>query len=167
MKIKIEISTAWNAYSCFCWTKEQEDNASDELKDLVQRFKQTSGTEQDGIANEITEWGEDHIDPEPSFGSIYVTYPDGEHEDEVINRPEEVENDHGQWIEKKIEDPSNRLVIYKITQWKRGGFVATVETKQPFNINFLSVANGEISYGMHTLENTGDGEANFTEFFYS
>ena len=54
MRIKITISTAFNEYSCFTWTKEKEENASDELKDLVEQFRKATRDESDELAEQIT-----------------------------------------------------------------------------------------------------------------
>lgn len=168
MRIKITISTSFNEYSCFTWTKEKEEIASDELKDLVDRFQKAEGDEQDEIAEQITgNYGEQQIDPEAGFRTIYIEYPDGEHEGDVISCPDEVENDNNRFYQKRMNDSANILCICRIVQYKHGGWEGIVETKQPFNINYLSVMNGEISYGMDTLENMGEGDHNFTEFYYS
>ena len=168
MRIKITISTAFNEYSCFTWTKEKEENASDELKDLVEQFRKATRDESDEIAEQITgNYGEQQIDPEAGFRTIYIEYPDGEHEDDVISSPDEVENDNNRFYQKRMNDPANILCICRIDQYKHGGWEGIVETKQPFNINYLSIMNGEISYGMDTLENMGEGDHNFTEFYYS
>ena len=82
MRIKITISTAFNEYSCFTWSKEKEETASDELKDLVDRFRKATRDESDEIAEQITSnYGEHQIDPEAGFRTIYIDYPDGEHEE--------------------------------------------------------------------------------------
>jgi hypothetical protein len=168
MKIKIMISTSFNEYSCFTWTKEKEENATDELKDLVDRFQKAEGEDQEEIAEQITSnYGEDQIDPESGFGTIDIEYPDGEHEGDLISRPDEVENDNCQFYQKKMNDPANILSICKVEQYKHGGWEGIVESKHPFNINYLSVMNGEITYGMDNLENMGGGDHNFTEFYYS
>jgi len=167
MRIKITISTAFNEYSCFTWSKEKEENASDELKDLVDRFRKATRDESDEIAEQITSnYGEQQIDPEAGFRTIYIEYPDGEHEDDVISSPDEVENDNHRFYQKRMNDPANSMGICKVVQYKHGAWEGVVNSKQPFNINFLSVMNGEITYGCDTLENMGEGDHNFTEYYY-
>ena len=83
---------------------------------------------------------------------------------------QEVENNNDKSItelyEKEIDDiDANRVVILKDEQWKRGLWEVQVETNKPFNINFFSVMDGEITYGMHTLENVDGGEGNYSDIW--
>jgi hypothetical protein len=168
MKIKIEIGTSYCEYNVFTWSEEDEEKSSDELKKKVSQFLKASGSKKEQLAESLAaNYGDDAIDPEAYFRSIYVSYPDGEREDEYISPEESVENDNEQFFKKKFSDlTKNRIVICTMNQYKHGGWETTVESKNPFNINALSVINGEITYGFDSLDNMGGGDHNYGETWW-
>ena len=168
MKIKIDIGTSYCEYNVFTWSEEDEEKASDELKKKVAQFLKASGSKKEELAESLAvNYGDDAIDPEAYFRSIYVSYPDGEHEDEYISPEQSVENDNEQFFRKKMNDlVKNRIVICTMNQYKHGGWEATVESKNPFNINALSVMNGEITYGFDSFDYMGGGDHNYGETWW-
>ena len=167
MKIQIEVVTTYNNFSCFTWDKETEEGASDELKALVQSYRDAEeGGDRDEIARELIEWAQkDAFQIQPWFRSLHVSYPDGEEEDEWIT-PETVDNDGTDrdirdFYEQEIRQ--NKLVVLKDDEWKHGGWEAIVESPKPFNVHALSIAGGEMTYGFDTLEFDGNGEGNYSE----
>ena len=171
MKMLIEVVTSYNTYTCFKWDKETEEHSHESTKEQIQRIIDADEDDVEEIAREfIMDWGADHMIPEAWFHSIEVHYPDGEHPNESISVDQEVENNNDKSItelyEKEIDDiDANRVVILKDEQWKRGLWEVQVETDKPFNINFFSVMDGEITYGMHTLENVDGGEGNYSDIW--
>ena len=104
--------------------------------------------------------GQDCMMIDPYFIRIEVSYPDGEHQDEEIRPDDDVSNDWkdiSEFYDDQIKDP-------KIggdppcRPHETGYFCSEIETDKPFNINYLSVTDGEIPYGMHTIEYSDGGE---------
>ena len=166
MKIQIEVVTTYNNFSCFTWDKETEEGACDELKALVQKYKDADWDDKEEIGRELSEWAQkDAFQIQPWFDSLHVSYPDGEEEDEWIT-PGAVDNDG---TDKDIRDfyekeiLKNKVVVLLDNEMKHGGWEATVESNKPFNIHALSIAGGEMTYGFDTLEFDGNGEGNYSE----
>ena len=171
MKMLIEDTTSYNNFTCFKWDKKTEEGAHDSTKEQVQRFIDADEDEAEEIAREIiTDYGNDHMFPQAWFSRIEVHYPDGEHPSESIYVDQEVENNNKSityFYEKEIEEiDANRIVILKDDEWKRGLWEVQVETNKPFNIYYLSVMDGEITYGLDTLEYVDGGEGNYSEIYY-
>lgn len=184
MRIRIEITTGYNEYSCWTWTKKDQQEAEEEEKALAQRFIDAEEDDRQEIAYELIEWAkhESGIIPEASFGCIEVSYPDPRHDHlddeppsdekpdvEEYYCPEEVSNDNKSiqdYYEEEWHDPNAEAVVLRDNQMKRGLWIGVVETNKPFNINYLSISKGEISYGIETLEYVDGGEGNYTDYFY-
>ena len=169
MKIKIDITTCWNTYSIFVWDKETQSRATDELRQLVTRFLEEPDAREEIAYELMNGWEQEGpMLPHPYFSNIEVEYPDGEHPDEDIRPTDEVENnekDIHAYYEEELES-HHPLVILQDNQMKRGHWEAEVESRKPFNINYLSVIDGVITYGSETLEFSGDGEGNYSERFW-
>jgi 2-oxoglutarate dehydrogenase complex dehydrogenase (E1) component-like enzyme len=128
MRIKIEIVTGYSTYSSLIWTKENQEQYP-------------------------THPDYQHEDDQEYFKQI--------HQDEEIRPDDEVSNnwkDLSEFYQDKINDPNNMVVILRADHMKRGYYNAEIESDKPFNINYLSVTDGEISYGMHTIEYLDGGE---------
>lgn len=98
---------------------------------------------------------------EPYFSSVEVSYPDTTRASKDIRPIDEVSNDWkdlGEFYEDKINDPQNLVVILRADHMKRGLFSAEIESNRPFKMNYLSVTNGEILYGVHPVEYVDGGE---------
>ena len=174
MKIKIEIVTGYSTYSSLIWTKEdqeqypthpdyQHEDDQEYFKQLQEIRKAPDYDDKESIAYDLLMGGgsQDCMMIEPYFSRIEVSYPDGEHQDEEIRPDDEVSNnwlDLSDFYEGKINDPNNLVVILRADHMKRGYFSAEIESDKPFNINYLSVMDQEISYGMHTIEYEDGGE---------
>ena len=172
MKIKIEIVAGYSNYASFTWTKEDQEkygihpdfkNEWDlELLKQVNELREADEDDKDGIAYDlIIGAGGDCMMIEPYFSRIEVSYPDGEHEDEEIRPDDEVSNnwkDLSEFYEDKINDPKNLVLILRADHMKRGLFGAEIESDKPFNINYLSVMDGEITYGTDTIDYVDGGE---------
>lgn len=174
MRIKIEIVTGYSTYSSMSWTKEDQDqhatdpdfqNEDDQkYAKQMEEIRQAEDDDKNGIAYDILSSGwscQDCMMIEPYFSRIEVSYPDGEHKDEDIRPDDEVSNnwkDLSEFYEDKIIDPKNLVLILRADHMKRGLFGAEVESDKPFNINYLSVMDGEITYGTHPVEYVDGGE---------
>jgi hypothetical protein len=173
MRIKIEIVTGYSTYSSMSWTKEDQDqhatdpdfqNEDDQkYAKQMEEIRQAEDDDKNGIAYDLMIGGscQDCMMIEPYFSRIEVSYPDGEHKDEDIRPDDEVSNnwkDLSEFYEDKIIDPKNLVLILRADHMKRGLFGAEVESDKPFNINYLSVMDGEITYGTHPVEYVDGGE---------
>ena len=173
MRIKIEIVTGYSTYSSLTWTKEDQaqypihpeyqHEYDQKYFQQMQDIRKADDDDKDGIAYDmLMEWScQDCMMIHPYFSSIEVTYPDGEHQDEEIRPDDEVSNnwkDLSEFYQDKINDPNNMVVILRADHMKRGYYNEEIESDKPFNINYLSVTDGEISYGMHTIEYLDGGE---------
>lgn len=172
MRINIRIVAGFSNYSSLTWTKEdQEQYATDpdfqneddqKFSQQMEEIRKADDDDKDGIAYDLLMGaGGDCMMIEPYFSGIEVSYPDGEHEDEDIRPDDEVSNnwkDLSEFYEDKINDPKNLVVILRADHMKRGAFGAEIESDKPFNINYLSVMDGEITYGSHSIEYVDGGE---------
>ena len=171
MRIKIDIVTGYSTYRSLSWTKEdQQQHATDpdfQNEDDQKYAKQMeeilqADDDKDGIAYDLLIGaGGDCMMIEPYFSHIEVSYPDGEHEDEEIRPDDEVSNnwkDLSEYYQQKITDPKNLVLILRADHMKRGLFGAEIESNKPFNINYLSVMDGEITYGTDTIDYVDGGE---------
>ena len=171
MRIRIEISTGYNEYSCWTWTKKDQEEAEEEEKALAQQIIDAEDDDRQEIAYELIEYAqhESGILPEPYFRSIEVSYPDGEHQDQDIAPDEEVSNDQKSiedYYQKEWDDPNAEAVVLRDNHMKRGLWIGEVETNKPFNITYLSVIKGEITYGTTPIEYDNGGEGNYTDYFW-
>ena len=172
MRIKIDIVTGYSNYSSLTWTKEdQEQHATDpdfqneddqKYAKQMEEIRKADDDDKDGIAYDLIICaGGDCMMIEPYFSRIEVSYPDGEHDDEEIRPDDEVSNnwkDLSEYYQQKITDPKNLVVILRADHMKRGLFGAEIESNKPFNINYLSVMDGEITYGTDTIDYVDGGE---------
>ena len=174
MRMIIEIVTAWSTYSNFTWTKEDQKNygthpdyQSDDQMELLKQVTQIRNSkdydEKESIAYDIVVGGSygDYMMVEPYFSSIEVFYPDGEQNAENIRPDEEISNDWkglDDFYADKIADPENLVVITRADHMKRGLWKGNIETDKEFNINYLSMSDGEITYGTQTIEYADGGE---------
>ena len=171
MRIRIEIKTGYNEYSCWTWTQKDQQEAEEEEKALAQQLIDAEEDNRQEIASELIEWAkqESGMIPEAYFSSIEVSYLDGEHQDQDIRPDEEVSNDNQSiqdYYQEEWHDPNAEAVVLRDNQMKRGLWIGEVETNKPFNINYLSISKGEISYGIQTLEYVDGGEGNYTDYFW-
>ena len=173
MKIKIEIVASYSNYSRFTWTKEDQQNYGNhpnfknewdmELLKQVNALREADEDDKDGIAYDIMIGGsnQDCMMIHPYFSAIEVSYPDSTRAGKDIRPIDEVSNDWkdlGEFYEDTINDPQNLVVILRADHMKRGLFSAEIESDKPFKMNYLSVTNGEIFYGVHPVEYVDGGE---------
>ena len=174
MRMIIEITTGFSNYSLFTWTKEDQKNygthpdyQSDYEMELLKQVTQIRNSkdydEKESIAYDIVvgwSYG-NYMMVEPYFSRIEVYYPDGEQNAETIRPYEEISNDLkglDDFYADKIADPENLVVITRADHMKRGLWTGNIETDKEFNINFLSMSDGEITYGTQTIEYADGGE---------
>jgi hypothetical protein len=173
MRINIEIVTGFSNYSSLTWTKEDQEQYpthpdyqhedDQEYFKQIQEIRKADDDDKNGIAYDmLMEWScQDCMMIEPYFRSIEVSYPDGTRASKDIRPKDEVSNDWkdlGEFYADKINDPQNLVVILRADHMKRGLFSAEIESPRPFSMNYLSVTNGEITYGTHTVEYVDGGE---------
>ena len=173
MRIKIEIVAGFSTYSSLIWTKENQEQYpthpdyqhEDDQKyfNQIQEIRKADDDEKDGIAYDLLMGGscQDCMMIEPYFSSVEVSYPDTTRASKDIRPIDEVSNDWkdlGEFYEDKINDPQNLVVILRADHMKRGLFSAEIESDRPFKMNYLSVTNGEIFYGVHPVEYVDGGE---------
>jgi len=173
MKIKIEIVAGFSTYSSLIWTKENQEQypthpvyqheEDQEYFNQIQEIRKADDDEKDGIAYDLLMGGsfQDCMMIEPYFSIVEVSYPDTTRASKDIRPIDEVSNDWkdlGEFYEDKINDPQNLVVILRADHMKRGLFSAEIESDKPFKMNYLSVTNGEIFYGVHPVEYVDGGE---------
>lgn len=172
MRINIEIVTGYSTYRSLSWTKEdQQQHATDpdfqneddqKYAKQMEEIRKADYEDKEGLSYDlIIGAGNDCMMIEPYFSRIEVSYPDGEHEDEEIRPDDEVSNnwkDLSEYYHHKITDPKNLVLILRADHMKRGLFGAEIESDKPFNINYLSVMDGEITYGTDTIDYVDGGE---------
>jgi hypothetical protein len=169
IKMKVRITTYLNYFNCWYWNEEVKKDASEEEKEYAQMFIDAEDEgEKAEIARDLIEYAQlTETLCGSYFNDIEVEYPNGELPNEDITPDDCVDNndkDISEYYEEQWEDSSNTAVILKDDQYKRSTWILEIDTDKPFNINYLSVMDGVITYGTHQFEYEDGGEGSYTDY---
>lgn len=169
MKINITLQAQHCDYSFFCWDEEtkKEYAEHEELKELINKFINASDEdERDEVSLELLDYGINdgaigYID------GIEVEYPGEEFPDET--HTEEIDGFKLKTIEDCFGDKMDLdlcdFYICKENYSKKGCLVLEKESDKPFDINYLSMTDGVITYGMDELEREDYGREYDSNFY--
>ena len=156
MKIWITIRVQHCAYSFFCWDEETKKDYAEheELKELINKFiNASSEDERNEVSLELLDYGVNdgaigYID------GIEVEYPGEDIPDETHTgdidgfKFKTIEDCFGDKMDLDLCD----FYICKENYSKKGCLVLEKESDKPFDINYLSMTDGVITYGMDLVE---------------